>query len=126
MILRGIALGFLLLESTFFGAQVTVFRSPEQLMQQGATISLGSAQELETQLEANPEDLGARAKLLGFYYYQWMRPGEDQAKAARRRHILWLIEHHPESPVTGLGEATLDENGTSMADPEGYQQARKL
>lgn len=119
--LAGIALGVLLLQS-----QITIYRSPEQLMQQGATISLGSAQELETQLESNPEDLSARAKLLGFYYYQWMRPGEDQAKAARRRHILWLIEHHPESPVTGLGEATIDENGTSMADPEGYQQARKL
>jgi len=121
MILAGIAVGVGLLQ-----AQVMTYRSPEQLMQQGATISLGSAQDLESQLEANPEDLTARAKLLGFYYYQWMRPGEDQSKAARRRHILWLIEHHPESPVTGLGEATIDENGTSMADSEGYQQARKL
>jgi hypothetical protein len=55
-----------------------------------------------------------------------MRPGEAESKAARRRHILWLIEHHPESPVTGLGEATIEETGGDMADPDGYRQARKL
>jgi hypothetical protein len=123
MILRGLGLGLLLL---LWPVSAQLVRSPEQLMQQGATLSLGSAQDLEAALEGNPEDLAARAKLLGFYYYQWMRPGEAESKAARRRHILWLIEHHPESGVTGLGEATIDENGTSMADPEGYRQARKL
>lgn len=101
-------------------------RSPEQFVQQGAGLSQAAAQDLEAQLEKNPEDLAARAKLLGFYYYQWMKPGEEAAKAARRRHILWLIEHHPESPVTGVGEATLEETGEFMADPEGYRQARKL
>jgi len=115
--LRGVASAALLL-------QIAV--SPDQLMRQGATMGLGPARDLETQLESNPEDLAVRAKLLGFYYYQWMRPGEAESKAARRRHILWLIEHHPESAVTGLGEAGLDEDGTSMADSEGYREARKL
>src|SRR6266566_2733609 len=100
--------------------------SPEQLVQQGANLSQAAAQELEAQLEKNPEDLTARAKLLGYYWYQWMQPGEAAAKAARRRHVLWLIEHHPDSPVTGLEEAAISETGNSLIDPEGYQQARKL
>jgi hypothetical protein len=110
------------------GAQtrpVTIL-SPEQMVQQGANLSRGAAQELEAQLEKNPEDLTARAKLLGYYWYQWMQPGEAAAKAARRRHILWLIEHHPESPVTGLEEAAISEAGNALIDPEGYSQARKL
>src|SRR5256885_16976573 len=110
------------------GAQtrpVTVL-SPEQMVQQGANLSRGAAQELEAQLEKNPEDLTARAKLLGYYWYQWMQPGEAAAKAARRRHILWLIEHHPDSPVVGIEEAVLSDAGNSLVDPEGYQQARQL
>src|SRR5436309_9906146 len=100
--------------------------SPGQLTQQGAKLSSAAAQEREAQIEKNPEDLTARAKLLGYYWYQWMQPGEAAAKAARRRHILWLIEHHPDSPVTGLEEAAISETGNSLIDPEGYQQARKL
>ena len=99
--------------------------SPEQLVQQGANLSQAAAQALEAQLEKNPEDLTARAKLLGYYWYGWMKPGEAAAKAARRRHILWLIEHHPDSPVTGLEEAAIVESGNSLVDPEGYQQARE-
>ena len=99
--------------------------SPEQMVQQGANLSQAAAQALEAQLEKNPEDLTARAKLLGYYWYGWMKPGEAAAKAARRRHILWLIEHHPDSPVTGLEEAAIAESGNSLVDPEGYQQARE-
>jgi len=118
----------LLLNLPLFGAQARplTILSPEQLAQQGANLSQAAAQELEAQLEKNPEDLTARAKLLGYYWYQWMRPGEAAAKAARRRHILWLIEHHPDSPVVGIEEAVLSDAGNSLVDPEGYQQARQL
>src|SRR5262249_49034193 len=76
-----------------FGSQARppAILSPETLAQQGASLSQAAAGELEAGLEKNPEDLAARAKLLGYYWYQWMRPGEAAAKAARRRHILWLI-----------------------------------
>jgi len=102
-----------------------VIQSPEQLVQQGANISRAAAAALEEQVEKTPEDLNARAKLLGYYWYQWMLPGEAAAKAARRRHILWLIEHHPDSPITGLEEAALSEKSGAMTDAEGYQEARK-
>jgi len=118
----------LLLPIPVWSAQATIpnLRSPEQFVQMGAAMSQSAAQDLEAQLERNPEDLAARARLLGFYYYQWMKPGAAVAKASRRRHILWLIEHHPESPLTGVTEAAIDQTGENMADPEGYTQARKL
>src|SRR5260370_17919444 len=124
MRLRGVILALPLL----VGAQTRQVKilSPEQLVQQGANLSRSAAQELEAQLEKNPEDLTARAKLLGYYWYQWMQPGEAATKAARHRHILWLIEHHPDSPVTGLEEAAIAETGNALLDPEGYQQARRL
>jgi hypothetical protein len=127
MMLR-LATAVLWLQLSLWGAQAVGLNpgSAEQIMRQGAKVGAAQAQELEAELEANPEDLAARAKLLGYYYYQWMTPGEAAAKAARRRHILWLIEHHPESSVTGLSEATIDQDGTNMADEEGYRQARKL
>ena len=129
MSLRCLALAFPLLVSLpLFGAQTRplTILSPEQLVQQGANLSRGGALELEAGLEKNPEDLNARAKLLGYYWYQWMQPGEAASKAARRRHILWLIEHHPDSPVTGLEEASIVERGNSLIDPEGYEQARQM
>jgi hypothetical protein len=129
MSLRDAALALpLLLNLPLWGAQAhpLTFFQPEQLMQQGSNLGPGAAQELEAQIEKNPEDLAARTKLIGYYYYQWMQPGEEAAKAGRRRHILWLIEHHPDSPILNLAEAPIEETGNSLADPEGYKRARQL
>src|SRR5260370_6789988 len=109
-----------------FQARAVTFFQPQQLMEQGSNLGRDAAQDLEAQLEKNPEDLAARAKLIGYYYYQWMQPGEAATKAARRRHILWLIEHHPDSPILNLAEVAIEDVGNSLADPEGYKQARQL
>jgi hypothetical protein len=109
-----------------FQARPLTFFQPQQLMEQGSNLGRGAAQELEAQLEKNPEDLAARAKLIGYYYYQWMQPGEAATKAARRKHILWLIEHHPDSPILNLAEVAIEDVGNSLADPEGFKQARQL
>jgi hypothetical protein len=75
---------------------------------------------LEHQVQQNPEDLAARKKLLIFYARN--RTAQDWKAAAlgRRPHILWLIEHHPES------EVILDARLWKSVDPGGYVQARKL
>jgi hypothetical protein len=52
--------------------------------------------------------------------------GHDATIEARRRHILWLIAHHPESELAELSEATIDRSGHALADPEGYAQASSL
>jgi len=107
-------------------ARPLTFFQPELLMEQGSNLGPAAAQELEAQIEKTPEDLTARTKLIGYYYYQWMQPGEEAAKTARRRHILWLIEHHPDSPILNLAEVPIEETGNSLADPEGYRRARQL
>jgi beta-lactamase regulating signal transducer with metallopeptidase domain len=98
--------------------------------------------DLEASLKTNPENLDALKKLLEFYVpirskvggeeIKWAPVctqviGENECIAARRLHILWLIEHHPERKLAGEWEArifptTLD----PLADPTGYAQAKKL
>ncbi len=102
----------------------TTMQTPEQLAQEGGNLSTAQARELEQQVEKNPHDLDARNKLLGYYFYQWMQAGEEAARAARRRHVLWLIENYPDSPLIALYETSIDPKGHSLADPEGYDQAR--
>lgn len=117
----------LLLQLPLLAAQTIILNfGAEQLVQQGAKLNAAAAQELEAIIEKNSSDLTARAKLLGYYYYQWMQPGEAVSKAARRRHILWLIENQPEAQLTGLSEAVLDRAGNSLSDEDGYDQARNL
>jgi tetratricopeptide (TPR) repeat protein len=95
-----------------------------RLARDGYRLSKNAAEELEAALAASPDDLAARSKLLGFYYRGAVADlGPEATVAARRRHILWLIEHHAESEATVLAEATIDARGHKLADPVGYGQA---
>jgi len=97
------------------------------LVYQGRQLTQQAAQTLENQLKKAAEDLSIRARLLGYYFTVAKRQiGVEATVAARRRHITWLIEHHPESQLAGLPEATLDIAGHDLADPAGYEQARQL
>jgi len=96
-----------------------------QLAREGRTLSVAQVNDLETRLTANPEDLGARTRLLGYYFASAQRAmGADATRAARRRHIVWIIEHHPEADVTTLSEMTIDPAGHPLADPEGYAEVK--
>jgi hypothetical protein len=80
------------------------------------------AADLEAALLKNPEDQDARNKLQIFYRFSGQKViGWNDTVAARRRHILWLIEHHP-------GEKMMLEWGTIYPahDPGGFAQAKKL
>jgi hypothetical protein len=95
------------------------------LPREGRSLSAGDAARLEAQLAQQPEDLATRARLLGYYFYRSLAlAGPAATHDARRRHILWLIQHHPESDLAGTPEATIDPAGHSLADPEGYRQAK--
>jgi len=98
--------------------------------------------ELEASLKKDPEDLVTLEKLLMFYAPiseevkgekgKWAPIcaqviGERECIAARRPHILWLIEHHPDNKLAGdwgarIFPTTLD----PLADPAGYAAAKKL
>jgi len=65
-----------------------------QLLTEGDKLSAAEAQQLEEQLVRDPEDLAARGKLLSYYMWNAM----DHPRL--RQHVYWLIQHHPESPMT--------------------------
>jgi hypothetical protein len=95
-----------------------------RLAREGYALSRVQAAALDTRLAANPEDLAARAKLLGFYFRGGPRLiGYPAAIEARAKHILWLIDHHPDSAIFELSETTIDREGHSLADPAGYERA---
>jgi len=62
----------------------------------GWTLNADSAAQLEAELIRNPENLTARIRLLS-YYTQWIVSPD-----ARTGHLLWLIEHHPDSDIFQL------------------------
>lgn len=93
----------------------------------GRKMDKAEAAKLEKTLEAEPEDLTARAKLLGYYFYQGRKQeGVAATIKARRRHIIWLIKNHPDSVLGGLPEATIDPTMDAVADKSGYETASAL
>jgi len=101
-----------------------------KLFQAVQSMTAADADNLESQLKKNPEDLEAREKLVTFYSrdLQKQQP-EILAKVipARRRHILWLIENHPDSDLL-TGAVTRLNPGSSkqFADAQGYEEAKRL
>jgi len=83
-------------------------------------MTLEQASALEKTLEQNPEDMATRGRLLNFYTWTGKntQPWNDNV-AARRRHALWLVEHHPDSPLVGRAVVTKE------TDPVGYSELRK-
>jgi tetratricopeptide (TPR) repeat protein len=97
------------------------------IAREGFRLTKVEAEALEAALASNPDDLATRAKLLGFYFRGAVPLyGPGTTIAARRLHILWLIEHHPGSEVSQLSEATIDAAGHVLADKDGYAEAAKL
>lgn len=86
----------------------------------GTPTSLDEAAALERELTRNPENWATREKLLDFYRWTGKnaQPWNDNV-AARRRHALWLVEHHPAHPLVMRAPVTKE------TDPEGYAQLRK-
>ncbi len=119
-----LSVAFLTLQLTPAFAQSPGAASPAKLARDGYALTKNDAEEIESRLKTRPDDLAARTKLLGFYFRGATRvyPGEVIIEA-RRRHILWLIENHPDSEASALSEATIDAKGHELADPDGYRQA---
>ncbi len=95
-------------------------------LRDGVATTREEAAALEETLKANPDDLASRARLLGFYYAASLEPlGAEASIEGRRRHILWLIERHPGSPLAAAPEATIDRSGHALADPKGFAAGRR-
>ncbi|MBI2568384.1 MAG: hypothetical protein HYV63_15285 [Candidatus Schekmanbacteria bacterium] len=84
-----------------------------------AELDTGAAQELEERLTAEPGDVEARVRLLGYYA---AHPRGAGAWDRRNAHLLWLVEHRPELPIAGSAWANLVKGD----DPVTYDQVERL
>src|SRR5438876_9942221 len=90
-----LAATLLLLASTLASPQTTIGPQYAAATRQAYSLTASQAQQLEQQLQANPEDLTTRAKLLGYWFSRGQQDaGVPNAVTARRRHILWMIANH--------------------------------
>jgi TonB family protein len=101
-------------------------RKMSLLAREGYKLTKEQAAFLEQVVARMPDDLDGRAKLMGYYFGPGSQSlGAEARIQARRRHILWLIHNHPDSALLMTSESTIDPGGSGLADPEGYDQARK-
>jgi hypothetical protein len=66
------------------------------ILADGWTLTADEAAKLESDVDRNAEDLHDRIRLLSYYTQHMVLP------ELRAKHLLWLIEHHPDSDVFQL------------------------
>jgi tetratricopeptide (TPR) repeat protein len=81
-------------------------------------LSAGELDELEKKVAATPADLELRGRLLRHY----MTERTPEARAARARHVLWIIANAPEADIAGSPVTYADK----IIEPEVHEQARSL
>ena len=86
----------------------------------GSNLTQEKAASLEAELAEKPEDLFARAQLVGYYYARQFR--DRSARARRHEHVLWLIENAPEANLLDTSEVQI--NGILYS--ETYRKATRL
>ena len=88
-------------------------------------LSPSEAEALEKKVKNDPSDIEARERLVTHYFSE----RDDAARAARARHVVWLIAHAPEEEITGGPRAGLDkfrDPGGQDARSEPLPSAREL
>ncbi|MGC9971407.1 MAG: energy transducer TonB [Bryobacteraceae bacterium] len=89
------------------------------LLSQGNRLTAAEARALEDCLRIDPEDLAARGKLIAHYFV-------NLAREPWSRHVFWLIEHHPESPIAGFNFASISPSAGALSDEADYARAKGL
>ena len=96
--------------------------------QQGRKLSAKDASKIEAKLESKPGNVLDRVRLVAFYTVAPEAPVPEEAIKARRRHLLWMAEHEPESWLwsqRSYGSAVYLK-GHRLADPDGYNAIRDI
>jgi hypothetical protein len=95
------------------------FLAANALTRLGSKLGAQDVQEFEQQAQHQATDLALRLLLLGYYYLPATM--YEHCRAARHRHIFWVIEHSPER-VTLAVDIDLD----PATDGEAYAKAKQL
>ena len=84
-----------------------------EVLTEGSKLNAAEAQELESQIARDPDDLAARGKLISYYF-------QHGQTASILENIDWLIEHHPESDVTSYF------SNSHFLSPANYERKKAL
>jgi hypothetical protein len=96
-----------------------------KLLNEGEQLSASAAADLETKVGKKPHDLENRLCLLSYYAGQQGASNVEAIRAARLRHVLWLIRNEPKAAVFEVATKVyaIQPTGGAFADPAGYQEA---
>lgn len=97
------------------------------LLREGEQLSSTAAVELENKVGKKPNDLENRLRLLSYYAGQGGSDDAPKIRAARARHILWLIQNEPNAAVFDVATRVyaIQPNGGPFADIAEFQAAKE-
>ncbi len=102
-------------------------KSTFDLLKKGSSLSAEDAARLEASVTREPDDEETRIQLLSYYAAPHSGAGLSLAKAARAKHILWLIENDPKDGLglfqVATGVYRLNCQGDDLADPDAFKRA---
>ena len=88
-------------------------------------ITAVQANGLEEKLVTDPNNVAVREQLIVYYFQASLSTRTADLEQKREQHILWLIEHQPESELAGSPEADIMPVGLT-GSTDGYQQGKQL
>ena len=121
-----LVIGILFAMAAVLSASAQYAREFMDAHQRGRNLSATDATTLENEVVAQPGNILDRVELVAFYTLAPQSPAPEEALKARRRHLLWMAEHEPESGLwsqPSYGSAVYVE-GDRLADPEGFKAIR--
>jgi hypothetical protein len=92
------------------------------ILAEGWQLTPEAAARLEADLTSNPHNLSARTRLISHYYQRMIAE-------PRTRHVLWLIENHPDANVFRVASDLTDmtfPGWSGLNTQAGYERAREL
>ena len=112
------------------GAAIAAPKSVWDSFKKGESLSFEEAAQLEDRLVKKSGDHELRVQLLAYYATQPKGLALADVKAARAKHVLWMIEHDPKKRLGLAGNALaldrLNCAGDPLADAEAFDRASVL
>ena len=123
--LRAVSM-LLFISSVDVGAAVDVSRT-FTLLREGEQLSSTAVIELENKVGKKPNDLENRLRLLSYYAGQGGSDDALKIRAARARHVLWLIQNEPKAAVFNVATRvySIQPTGGPFADTAEFQAAKE-
>jgi tetratricopeptide (TPR) repeat protein len=115
-----LVLCLLILISVYIKKQISSSKAIDEteLLSKGADLTAEEAEDFETKLVKDPDDLSLRIMLFNYYSASGCKSGSMLEK--RIEHLLWIIENCPDKKIAGLSLLTFVDSEKT------YKKLKKL